>query len=113
MGIQPNYVNKVNGIVHGTSSSGATIFVEPMETLKISNEIQNSIIREVRKLSKFSLLTGIIRQVRNVIYFSLENIAILDVIWQKPLGNELEGSAPKLRKPPYCVFLTVATHFCC
>ena len=98
LGIQPNYVNKVNGIVHGTSSSGATIFVEPMETLKISNEIQNLRIRErveIIKILKF--LTGIIRQVRNVIYFSLENIAILDVILAKArLGNELEGSAPKI-----------------
>lgn len=98
LGIQPNYVNKVNGIVHGTSSSGATIFVEPMETLKISNEIQNLRIRErveIIKILKF--LTGIIRQVRNVIYFSLENIAILDVILAKArLGNELEGSAPRI-----------------
>jgi DNA mismatch repair protein MutS2 len=103
LGILPNFVNKVNGIVHGTSSSGATIFVEPMETLQISNQIQNLKIRERTEIIKIlRFLTGLIRQVRNDIYYGIQNIAVLDFILAKArLARELNASSPKIINRPY------------
>lgn len=103
LGILPNFVNKVNGIVHGTSGSGATIFVEPMETLQISNQVQNLRIRERTEIIKIlRFLTGLIRQVRHDIYFGIRNIAILDLILAKArLARELQAAAPRIVNRPY------------
>jgi DNA mismatch repair protein MutS2 len=103
LGILPSFVNKVNGIVHGTSSSGATIFVEPMETLQISNQIQNLKIRERTEIIKIlRFLTGLIRQVRNDIYYGIQNIAALDFILAKArLARELNASSPNIIDRPY------------
>lgn len=102
MGIQQNYVNKIDGIVHGTSSSGATVFVEPMTTLKISNQIQNLRIQERNEVIKIlRFLTDLIRQVRDDIYYGIKNVAALDLIYAKAkLGQKLDSKVPKLTKNP-------------
>lgn len=51
---------RVQGVVHGTSSSGATVYIEPLETLALSNELvelQDRELEEVKRiLRKFSQL---------------------------------------------------------
>src|SRR5207302_835985 len=45
--------HRVAGIVHGTSSSGATLYVEPMETLQLNNdlvELQDQEFAEVQRV---------------------------------------------------------------
>ncbi len=98
LGILPGAVNRVNGIVHGTSASGATVFVEPMETLRIGNEIQNLRIRERTEIIKIlRFLTGLVREVRDDILYGLENIARLDAIYAKAkFSRELNGQRPRL-----------------
>jgi len=98
LGIQQNYVNKVNGIVHGTSASGATVFVEPMETLQIGNQIQNLKIQERTEIIKIlKFLTGLIRQIREDILFGIENIGILDLIHSKALlALKLKAFVPRI-----------------
>lgn len=98
LGIIPSFVNKINGIVHGTSSSGNTVFVEPMETLKISNEIQNLKLQEKNEIIKIlRFLTDLVREIRDDISFGLENLAILDLILARArFAVKLDGNAPKI-----------------
>lgn len=102
LGIQQNYVNKVDGIVHGTSSSGATVFVEPMTTLQLSNKIQNLRIQERNEIIKIlRFLTDLIRQVRDDIFYGLENVASLDFIYARAnLARHLDAKVPKLTEHP-------------
>ena len=37
--VKVEYKRKVGGVIHGSSSSGQTIFVEPMETIELNNEM--------------------------------------------------------------------------
>ncbi len=84
LGIQQQFVSRINGIVHGTSGTGATVFVEPMETLRISNQIQNLKMDERNEIIRIlRFLTGLIREVRDDIHFSIENFGILDFIHAK------------------------------
>ncbi|RMI15312.1 MAG: hypothetical protein D6681_04325, partial [Calditrichaeota bacterium] len=98
LGILPSQVSKVNGIVHGTSASGATVFVEPMETLQIGNRIQNLRIQERTEIIKIlRFLTGLIRGVRDDVYYALENIAALDWIYARAqLARELQAAVPRI-----------------
>lgn len=98
LGILPNFVQKVSGIVHGTSGSGATVFVEPMETLQLSNQVQNLKIRERTEIIKIlRFLAGLVREVREDLYFGIRNIAMLDFIHAKArLAREMNAAAPQI-----------------
>lgn len=111
LGIQQNFVNKVDGIVHGTSSSGATVFVEPMTTLKLSNQIQNLRIQERNEIIKIlRFITDLIRQVRDDIFYGIANVAVLDLNYAKAkLAQQLEAKAPQITKNPRLI-LTQARH---
>ncbi len=102
LGIIPNAINKVNGIVHGTSGSGATVFIEPMETLQISNEIQNLKIQERTEVIRIlRFLTGLIREIRNDLFYGVENVALLDMIFAKArFARKIDGKMPKLSEKP-------------
>ena len=98
LGIQQQYLPRIDGIVHGTSGTGATIFVEPMETLRISNQIQNLKMEERKEIIRIlKFLSGLIREVREDLYFSIENFGILDFIHAKAfLARLLQASAPRI-----------------
>lgn len=103
LGIIPSFVSKVNGIVHGTSSTGATVFVEPMETLKLSNEVQNLRIKEKTEIIKIlRKLTGMIREIRDDLFYGLDNVGVLDLIYAKArLARDLKGVVPKIADHPF------------
>ncbi|RMF58260.1 MAG: endonuclease MutS2 [Calditrichaeota bacterium] len=98
LGILPSFVNRVNGVVHGTSSSGGTVFVEPMETLKISNQVQNLKIEErveIIKILKF--LTSLLREIREDVLFGIHNLTQLDLIHARArLAIQMRASKPRL-----------------
>jgi DNA mismatch repair protein MutS2 len=100
LGIQQQYLNRINGIVHGTSGTGATIFVEPMETLRISNQIQSLKLQERNEIIRIlRFLSGLIREIKDDIFFSLENFGRLDFIHAKgKLSQALKASRPSLNK---------------
>ncbi len=102
LGIQHQYAGKINGIVHSTSGTGATVFVEPMETLRISNQIQNLKLEERREIIRIlKFLSGLVREVRNDIHFSIENLGLLDFIHAKArLAILLEASVPRIGEGP-------------
>ena len=43
---------KVSGIIHSTSGSGASVFIEPKETIELNNEITELQFREEREIEK-------------------------------------------------------------
>ncbi len=102
LAIQQQWAHKVNGIVHGTSATGQTVFMEPMETLRISNQIQNLRIEERQEVIKILReLTNRIRTFREDIAYGIENLGILDFIHAKAiLAKEWQASAPQLSEMP-------------
>ena len=98
LGIQQQYLPRIDGIVHDTSGTGATVFVEPMETLRISNQIQNLKMEERKEIIRIlKFLSGLIREVREDLYFSVENFGSLDFIHAKALlARQLQAAAPRI-----------------
>ena len=39
--VRSDHQSRIKGVAHGASSSGATIFIEPLETIEANNEFQN------------------------------------------------------------------------
>ena len=50
--VKAEFRRKVPGVIHGTSSSGQTVFVEPLETIEQNNELQRLLDEEQRELHR-------------------------------------------------------------
>lgn len=94
--ILAEYKRKIQGFVHDVSSSGQTVYLEPVEALNINNEIRQLESEEQREIERIlRQLTNHIRQHRDSIRQNLEVLARLDVIAAKAqLGIHLDGFIP-------------------
>ncbi len=89
---------RIRGIVHDQSSSGATLFVEPIETVEINNEIRelqiaehNEILRILREVSE------LVGQHADAIRWTVDSLAALDAAFAKAkYANALRASPPVL-----------------
>jgi DNA mismatch repair protein MutS2 len=50
--VRSDHQGRVKGVAHGSSSSGATVFVEPLETIEANNELQSLREAEQREIAE-------------------------------------------------------------
>ena len=74
----------VGGIVHDTSSTGATLFVEPPAAIEAGNRIRELETEEVREVDRILLeLTGAFRPLHAEVADSLEALVELDTLYAR------------------------------
>lgn len=72
---------RVPGVVHDVSRSGETAFIEPLEIIGISNELENLIAEEKAEVSRIlRAICGEIRKVVEEIWRQYETIVYVDVL---------------------------------
>ncbi|HEY7697880.1 MAG TPA: endonuclease MutS2, partial [Vicinamibacteria bacterium] len=86
------------GIVHGASASGATLFVEPLATVEISNDLAVLRDREREEIRKIlAELTERVRPRRDDVALAAEVLSEIDLARAKGLLSEIyRGQAPIL-----------------
>ena len=68
--VKTDFRGKVNGVAHGFSSSGSTVFVEPLEAIEANNELQNLKAETASALSQlFVINSETVRQYETGEYF--------------------------------------------
>jgi DNA mismatch repair protein MutS2 len=50
--VKSEFKRKVGGVIHGSSSSGQTVFVEPMETIELNNELSRLLDEEQEEIHR-------------------------------------------------------------
>jgi DNA mismatch repair protein MutS2 len=82
--VRSDHRGRVAGVAHGFSSSGATVFVEPLETIESNNELQALRETEEREVTRIlSTLTEELRAELPAIALAAEAVAELDFIGAK------------------------------
>lgn len=79
--VKADHRGRIQGVAHGYSSSGATAFVEPLETIEANNELQSLHESEAREIAK--ILFGLSEELRAqlpAIEMAAEAVAELDFI---------------------------------
>lgn len=96
--VKAEYRSQVKGFTHDISSSGSTIFVEPLSVFELNNEINNLKFEETQEIQKIlkklsSLFLDIIPQLEN----DLNLICIIDFIFAKAKYSiSIDGTVPSI-----------------
>ena len=96
-------VNKIPGIVHGQSGTGATYFVEPMSVVDLNNQMQKLLAAEHKEI--INILKRISKSIREFGSQLIHNFNILnelDVLQAKArFANEIDCAKPEVSKGYY------------
>jgi DNA mismatch repair protein MutS2 len=82
--VKSDFKGKVTGVAHGYSSSGQTIYVEPLEAIEANNELQNLRGQEEREIQRILFtLTQKLRDELPAIKAAVDAVTELDAIKAK------------------------------
>lgn len=109
--VKAEFKNEVKGLVHDTSSSGATLFIEPLAIVDSNNELraleskeQHEIDRILAELSSDCAANG------GVITADYYNVTALAFIFAKAeLSCRMDGTEPTVSEKPH-IYLRKARH---
>lgn len=101
--------NEIKGLVHDISSSGSTLYIEPISTFEMNNEIQNIKIDEEKEINNILReLTLSIAPIVDNLLSNIDTIGNLDLIFAKATySTEVDGCEPTLNKDKYINFVKV------
>ena len=75
---------RVNGVVHGASSSGQTVFVEPLETIEQNNDLVRLLDEEQAEIHRILLeMTARVRENADAILVAVDVLAELELQFAK------------------------------
>lgn len=100
--VKTEYKGQISGLVHDTSATGATLFIEPMGVVDANNEIrilkrdeQIEIERIIREMSADVAECG------DALLRGIENVFILEMYFAKAgLGAKMKAITPELSEQP-------------
>jgi len=82
--VKTDFKSKVTGVAHGFSSSGATVYVEPLDAIEANNELQNLKGKEEREVARILFsLTEKLREQLPAVESAVDAVADLDAIKAK------------------------------
>ncbi|HEX9614509.1 MAG TPA: hypothetical protein VGA55_03355, partial [Bacteroidota bacterium] len=98
--VKAEFKHRVAGFIHSTSASGATVFIEPAETLDLNNSIRELQFREQREIDRILMeLTGQVTAIRGLVEESLSTLALIDLLAAKARYSvEILGDAPRISR---------------
>jgi DNA mismatch repair protein MutS2 len=96
--IKADHKGKIPGVVHDSSSSGATLFIEPLDTVELNNKWRELQLDEEKEIRRILLaITDQIGHVSEEIVRTVEVLAYLDLVFAKArYADDLNAAAPKL-----------------
>lgn len=101
--VKQEHRGNVSGIVHDMSSSGATVFIEPMAVVELNNKMRELDIRENEEIHKIlKRLSELVLDESHKILYNQEILEELDFIFAKgKLALDMNGTKPILNKDRY------------
>ena len=98
--LRAEFKGRIKAVVHDQSSSGATLFVEPLPVVEANNAIRELQLaerdEERRILAEVSSVVG---EHASELKYGIENLAVLDLAFAKAkYGDSMKASEPLLRQ---------------
>ena len=96
--VKQEYKNEIKGLVHDTSASGATLFVEPLSVVEANNELRLLERMEADEIERLlSELSADIAMIAGSLLDNYRNLTLLAFIFGKSqLSYKLDAIAPEI-----------------
>ncbi len=96
--VKAEYKNEVKGLVHDTSASGATLFIEPLSVVESNNELRLLERKEADEIERIlSELSADIANIASALAANYRNLTLLAFIFGKSqLSYRLDAIAPEI-----------------
>ena len=109
--VKEEFRGAIKGFIHDVSSSGSTIFVEPMAVFELNNKISNLKMEETIEIEKIlSRLSGLLFPICNELKRDINLIGLLDFIFAKAkFSNSIDATIPNINNDKF-IYLEKARH---
>lgn len=109
--IKEEFRGNIKGFIHDISSSGSTVFIEPMNVFELNNKINNLKIQESIEISKIlSNLSSLLFPICSELNRNIDLIGILDFIFAKAkFANSMNATMPNINNEKF-IYLEKARH---
>lgn len=106
--VKEEYKSQVKGFIHDISSSGSTVFIEPISVFDLNNEISNIKIEEEIEIEKIlSELSAMCYSTSNNLKNNINVIGTLDLIFAKASYSlSIDGIFPQINDDKYVNFVS-------
>ena len=94
--VKSEYRNEVKGLIHDTSQSGSTLFIEPMAVVEANNELRTLEARETHEIERILYeLSAAVGEIAESLKLNYRNLILLDLIFAKAdLSIIMKATAP-------------------
>lgn len=101
--VKSEHKNQFPGMIHDQSSTGSTVFIEPMSVVKLNNELRELSIKEKEEIEMIlQILSEACSQFTEDLYTNLSVLTKLDFIFAKAyLAKEQKASMPLFNDKGY------------
>ena len=94
--VRAEYKNQFQGMIHDQSSTGSTLFIEPMAIVRLNNELRELAIKEQEEIEKIlASLSEMASEHVDQLEYNYKTITELDFIFARAsLSRQMKGSEP-------------------
>ncbi len=98
--VRAEYKGAVPGLIHDQSSTGATVFIEPMSLVNLNNEIRELKLKEKAEIERILTAMSVkVKENSSVCLSNLNTLIEFDFIFAKAAyGSKLNCVKPKIRE---------------
>ncbi len=101
--VKVEYKNEIKGLIHDTSATGATVFIEPYAVVEANNELRELQSKEAREIERIlASLSKECAEYGQQINLNYMNLTLLAFIFAKAeLANRLDACEPTINEKHY------------
>ena len=101
--VKQEYRSQIKGFVHDISSTGSTVFIEPISVFDANNTINNLKVDEAAEIERIlQNLSSLLFPYTNELFANIESIGTLDFIFAKArYSNSIKGITPDINDAKY------------
>ena len=105
--VKQEYRSQIKGFVHDISTSGSTVFIEPLSVFEANNTLNNLKLEEHTEIEKIlENLSSLLFPYTEELLNSVNSIGILDFIFAKAkFSNSIKGITPKINNTKFISLL--------
>jgi DNA mismatch repair protein MutS2 len=100
--VKADFKGRIPGIVHDQSASGATLFIEPLSTVELNNQLRELQLKEQHEVERvLTMLSNLVAADAQPIIYTVEALAELDVIFAKAkYADDIDAIEPAIENEP-------------